>query len=477
MAEKKNKKKQAQKTPSDGNTDRAVPKPLPGCLLPGCLSVLLAGILLLYLVSASVLPVVFPGKVHPVLFEPVNWLRFHSDHFYRISEYIYYRTGGELDSFQRGDLYHKFRADLHEPDGTRILWLVDGMAAEVIQFDTDGKRIASQRLTLEGDRSECLRLTRRNGWYDETHPMPGKSLYRNGRLIRRKTHPVQMAAETVYHFDCRYRDDAPWSGTIAAEINTGNEYYRMRMLTLLRGKTVANVFFPERAYYRGLEVYGDVSGETAALLEYEFGKDRTRLHSLTLSEKNIASLIRARQAFRWENGEPGLPDSLIRMAIRKSDLILLKQLLRSDSARREFADANHNAKPGAWTALHDAAICENVQILAEVIGMFPDVHLREAVTGATPFLAAAAAGRTEHVLLFLRRGDSDVNAALKDGCTALHLAVETLSPELASLLVSYRADRRKSNRRGETPLMYLQKSSVPETDPDGKKLLLLLESR
>lgn len=479
----KNKKKQTaarqKKTASEREVDNAVPRPLPGCLLPGCFFVFLLFGAIIYLLSYCVVTARYPGRVPAQVYIPVNLLRFYSDEFYRLTEYGYKISGGKEDPFVRSHVYARFRAHRPNDDGGRTVYLVDHGFADVYQVNRAGLRSASERIPIPVNRAVFLQQMRMDGEYYDELPIPGVSLYRKGVLFRRRTYPLTHNGRKKYNMDCRYVNDAPYTGTTMAVRADVNDPYRIRAAVYLRGKLIEEVFFPERGYYRGAEAYGKIDADTAALLEYEFGKNRTPLYKAADNMMHLLRLAGVRHRFRWKNGETGLPDSILRMAVRKGDHELVEKLLRHDLIRKELAATKRNPPGNRWSCLHDAAIQEDIRVLAAIIPLYPDIRLREAGWGATPFLAAVMADRKENVLLFLRRQDKDLRQSLPDGSTALHLAAEILSPGMAELLLTHGADKRLMNRAGDTPVRHLRKEikrqNVDESHPDVVKLLALLQ--
>lgn len=483
----KNKKtspKQGQTAPHDPSSekeiDNAVPRPLPGCLLPGCFFTLILFGTIIYLLSFCVVTARYPGYIPAEVYLPVNLARFYSDEFYRLTEYLYRFSGGKEDPFVRSRSYAQFRADVKNEDGSRTVYLVNEGFADVYQVGKNGVRTGSERIVLPSNRGIFLRQMRQNGEYYDELPVPGVSLYRKGLLIRKRTYPVIIDKNiTRYNFDCRYVNDAPYTGTAMAAREDVNDPFRLRSALFLRGTLIDDLFFPERGYYRGAEGYGMIKPEAVVLLEYEFGRNRTLFHKTADSGLHLLRLAGIRHRFQWKNGEKGLPDSLLRMAIRKGDHALVKKLLRHDLIRKELTETKRYPAKNGWSCLHEAAIQDDVRILAEIAPLYPDIRLREAKWGATPFLAAVMADRQENVLLFLRREDKDLNQTLADGSTALHLAAEIMSPAMAELLLSYGADKGKRNRAGNTPLQHLrkeiQRQGLEPTHPDAVKLQELLQ--
>ncbi len=481
-ADKKGKKQTAPQqnvSTSEKEVDNAVPRPLPGCLLPGCFFVLIIFGLLIYLLSYCVITARYPGKVPAEVYIPVNFLRFYSDEFYRVTERIYRIAGGKEDPFIRSQSYPRFRAHLPNDEGGRTVYLVDEGFADVYQVSPAGIRSAGERISIPVNRAVFLRQMRKDGEYYDELPIPAVSFYRKGLLIRKRAYPVMGSEKKEYNMDCYYVNEAPYTGITMAIRSDIYDPYRIRAATYLRGKLISNLFFPERGYYRGAEAYGDVTAEAVTLLEYEFGRDRSLLNKAADNTIQLLRLAGVRHRFQWKNGEKGLPDSILQMAVRKNDYDLVKKLLRHDLIRKELTETKRNPAANGWTCLHDAAIQSNVRVLAAVIPLYPEITLKEKQWGATPFLAAVMADRYENVLLFLRREDKNVNQTLSDGATALHLTAETMSPVMAELLLTHGAKKNLRNRAGDTPLEHLRKEmkrqGIDESHPDAAKLITLLQ--
>ncbi|BEO48482.1 ankyrin repeat domain-containing protein [Serratia marcescens] len=99
------------------------------------------------------------------------------------------------------------------------------------------------------------------------------------------------------------------------------------------------------------------------------------------------------------------------------------------------------------SALHTAAILQDVQYLRLLLAEGAQVNVRNAVTGATPLAAAVLAGREEQLRLLLAAG-ADTTLSDRLGDTPLHLAAKINAPHLALLLLQAGADAQARNQQG-----------------------------
>ena len=85
------------------------------------------------------------------------------------------------------------------------------------------------------------------------------------------------------------------------------------------------------------------------------------------------------------------------------------------------------------TALHDAALGGNVEVVALLLDHGAGIDDREVESGATPLMMAASMGRVEVVTLLLKRG---ANRQLRDkaGHTALDRARDIENADIVKLL-------------------------------------------
>ncbi|GAX79526.1 hypothetical protein CEUSTIGMA_g6967.t1 [Chlamydomonas eustigma] len=94
---------------------------------------------------------------------------------------------------------------------------------------------------------------------------------------------------------------------------------------------------------------------------------------------------------------------------------------------------------------------------------------QEETEGVPPLVIACKAGRLAEAADLLARGDSNVNAADKNGVTSLHWAVRTGFKKVTALLLNHKANKEAADKNGQTPVHYAAR--------EGKKecLLMLLE--
>lgn len=93
----------------------------------------------------------------------------------------------------------------------------------------------------------------------------------------------------------------------------------------------------------------------------------------------------------------------------------------------------------------------NVIVVAFAAGLLAYGGLASAATDSQPLLRAAA-NRDVSTVRALLKQHVDVNAAEPDGTTALHIALEHHSPEIAAMLLDAGSNPRATTRYGITPL-------------------------
>ena len=93
----------------------------------------------------------------------------------------------------------------------------------------------------------------------------------------------------------------------------------------------------------------------------------------------------------------------------------------------------------------------NVIVVAFAAGLLAHGGLASAATDSQPLLRAAA-NRDVSTVRALLKQHVDVNAAEPDGTTALHIALEHHSPEIAAMLLDAGSNPRATTRYGITPL-------------------------
>lgn len=407
---------------------------LAGCVLP---AFLLFCLLLIFLYGASWCfwlaraPDSFPHR----FFYPIHMLRVWSRHFYSFSEAAYRAAGGVQDPFERGISYPVFRAA--EKTDPPAQWIVYDSHAELVWPES---MRTSESFT---DRDVFLRRFRRDGVFTEKRRLPALVTYCGTVPVRLR---MGRLPDGSFLFDSRWVRDRrsgnmiPFAGRVLDESD--------RTVLYLGGHAVEASAFPVDGFLRGAEGFRHVAPEMLPILLYEYTGTSDELRDLLLSGGKTKEIQHIRNTAFWPDGQPLAPDSLIRMAVRRSDLKLLNFLLHDAEALRELTAGKAD---GSFTALHEAAMQEDPRILARLIAFFPDVYPRESRSGATPFLTAVMNGRADNALLFLRRPDRRADDALPDGSTALHLACMICSPQLVRLLLLHGADPRRKNAAGETP--------------------------
>ena len=123
-------------------------------------------------------------------------------------------------------------------------------------------------------------------------------------------------------------------------------------------------------------------------------------------------------------------------AIRYGSVIAVSLLLWSHSA---FADE-----------IHDAAQVGDLAKVKSLVGKNHDILSSRDERGITPLYYAALNGRTEVVRFLIERG-SDVNEALSNGMTPLHVAASKYK-DIVLLLVNNGADVNLNSYDGSSPL-------------------------
>ncbi|KAI0382245.1 ankyrin repeat-containing domain protein [Hypomontagnella monticulosa] len=113
-----------------------------------------------------------------------------------------------------------------------------------------------------------------------------------------------------------------------------------------------------------------------------------------------------------------------------------------------------NASPNAVndrreTPLHCAALNGEVGTIETLLRAGADPNART-VHQETPLIYAAARDRADAVT-YLIGGGADINAQDEDGCTSLHIAVESGYRAVAKGLLRINADTSLKNNRGQTP--------------------------
>ena len=433
---------------------------LAGCVLPAFLLFCLVLICLygtVWCVWLARAPESFPHRA----FYPVHLLRVWSRHFYELSEKAYRAAGGELDPFERGNHYPVFRAA--EKTDPFAQWIIYDSHAELVWPESMRK---TEPFT---DRDMFLRRFHRDGVFTEQRRLPALVTYRGASPVRIR---MGRLPDGSFLFDSRWIRDRRSGNMIplAGRVLDGSD----RAVLYLAGHAVESSAFPVNGFLRGAEGFLNAAPSVRPLMLYEYTGDQEVLRDLLISGGKIREILHAKDTAFWPDGEALPPETLIRMAVRRSDLKLLNFLLHDADAIREMTAGRAD---GSFTSLHEAAMQEDPRILARLIPFFPDVYPKESGSGATPFLTAVMADRPDNALLFLRRQDRRPDDALPDGTSALHLAARNCSPSMVRLLLMQGADPRRKNAAGETPrdsFLKTVRAEGWESDPAAQEILSLL---
>jgi len=157
--------------------------------------------------------------------------------------------------------------------------------------------------------------------------------------------------------------------------------------------------------------------------------------------KWLAALVVVLAIVPWvgvASAEPTLNEQLIGAAAL-GDLPLVTALFVAG------ADVNGRG-PDGWTALMSAAAGRYLAVVKVPPLMYDKTEL-------VPALEASHSGRADVAGLLLYKG-ADVNAATKDGWTALMWAAREGHADVVKLLLDNRADPNRSDRDGRTALMW-----------------------
>jgi hypothetical protein len=203
-------------------------------------------------------------------------------------------------------------------------------------------------------------------------------------------------------------------------------------------------------YTRGQ--WSDGAGEGAfydLMAEQNFGMD------LTPSDSD--KMTRAEQT---DAGGVGLkPTAPLIVAVEKGDFAKVEKLLA------EGADVNTRGKFGQ-TALHEAIMCDHVELAALLIERGADVNAVNK-EGAEPLAAAAMRCDLKSAATLVKAG-ADVNHADNDGVTPLMWAANRGSTEIVKLLLDSGADPNAQDRvqhnEGRTALTYVRPESLDVAD-------------
>ena len=439
-----------------------------GCCLPSLLFLLLLILIALPAVWC-VLRVKAPRHIPRPLSDGIHLLRYASSAFYRLTEKGCELAGGTEDPLTRAEDSPFARVETGGDPPT--VWQIAAYRARRTGGNKPPEEFVFQ------DRAAFLRTLRKHGEYRDDLRFPSVTAYKGGKPFRIRMCPAEHGS---WLFDCRFVPAGPamipWAGWRLNE-DPGPGLLPDRAELYLAGVKVFDRAFPASCAQRGEEGLLQIKPEERIFYQYAFCGDGERLRAAVRSgNRGSMNELLLRKRMIFGPGGAGLfPDPLIRMAVWRSDLTLLETLLRNGAALSEIT--GESTGPGSFTTLHAAAMQPDPRVLAKIIALYPDAHPAEPLSGATPFLAAVMADRTENVLLFLRRKEAGLSKTLPDGSSALHLAVLNLSPEVVRMLLLHGADRTCRNKAGETPSALLRRivrEGGLEGDPDAEALKSLL---
>lgn len=442
-----------------------------GCCLPTLLFFLLLVILALPAVWC-VLRVKAPQYIPRALSDAVHLLRYASSTFYHLTEKGCELAGGTEDPLVLAEDSLFARVETGGINGKPpTVWQISAYRARRTGGDAPPEEIVFQ------DRAAFLRTLRERGEYRDNLRFPAATLYKGGKPFRIRMCPAENG---TWLFDCRFvpagSDMIPWAGWRLNE-DPGPGLPADRAELYLAGVRIFDRAFSASCALRGEEGLLQIKPEERMFYQYAFCGNGERLRAAVRSgNRGSMNELLLRKRMIFGPGGAGLfPDPLIRMAVWNSDLTLLETLLRNEAAMSEIM--GEATGPASFTTLHAAAMQPDPRVLAKIIALYPDAHPAEPLSGATPFLAAVMADRTENVLLFLRRNEPGLSKTLPDGSSALHLAVLNLSPDIVRMLLLHGADRTCRNKAGETPAALLKRivrENGLEGDPDADALKSLL---
>lgn len=450
-----------------------------GCCLPALL------FLLLLIIAAlpgiwCILRAKTPRHIPRPLSYGIHLLRYASSAFYHLTEKGCILAGAEEDPLTRAEDSSFARVETGGTDGKPpTVWQISESRARRTGGGEPPEEIVFQ------DRAAFLRTLRVRGEYRDELRFSSVTTYKGGKIFRIRMCPAEYGN---WIFDCRFvpltaasspREKSamvPWAGWYLNEKpESGLPADRAQLY--LAGVRIFDRAFPASCCLRGEEGLMQIEPEERMFYQYGFCGNGERLRAAVRSGNrgSLNALLLKKRMIFGPGGASLFPDPLIRMAVWNSDLTLLNTLLRDDAALNEIT--RETMGPASFTTLHAAAMQPDPRVLAKIIALYSDAHPAEPLSGATPFLAAVMADRTENVLLFLRRKEKELSKTLPDGSSALHLAVLNLSPDIARMLLLHGADRTCRNKAGETPSALLKRivrENGLEDDPDAEELRALL---
>jgi cytohesin len=160
------------------------------------------------------------------------------------------------------------------------------------------------------------------------------------------------------------------------------------------------------------------------------------------------------------------PISPLSLAVMKKQVAAIKLLLEAKADPNEMSYISAWKRPIIYDALSDPAILE----LFLKAGANPNVKYDEDQYQNPPLQAVVSQNQQSQAELLLAHG-ADVNAANKNGWTALHQAAAGGSKPIAELLIKAGARVNQRDFSGNTPLLLAVSSKHPEVAQ------LLLESK
>lgn len=168
----------------------------------------------------------------------------------------------------------------------------------------------------------------------------------------------------------------------------------------------------------------------------------------------VAALIAVSVLLRAEAFAQGANDTRIADAARRGDRDAVRSLLD------RTADVN-SAQGDGTTALHWAAMNDDVEIVQMLLKGGADVKAATRVGGITPLLMACTNGNAAIIDALLRAG-ADASSAKSNGTTALMLAAAAGRADAVTLLLDRGADvNAKEAQNGQTALMFAAADNRP----------------
>jgi ankyrin repeat protein len=149
-----------------------------------------------------------------------------------------------------------------------------------------------------------------------------------------------------------------------------------------------------------------------------------------------------------------LRERMLRKAAIAGDEVEAARLLKDGHLDVNFADPDAND----YTALHEAANYGHLPVVELLVDYGADVNQRDRSGKAALYWAATL--KHLSTMEFLLKHGAKADQPNEDGQTALFLAVELRHPEMVALLLKWRADPRKKDKRGVSPLDYARENGL-----------------